>query len=125
MTDEYTYFFGRNRIDYNWIAVTAACLMVGADKFAKVSGFDEELAVAYNDVDLCFKLYEAGYYNIVRNDVILRHYESVSRGDDRADAEKWSALTTNEAVSIPDIRQLAAVIRCITLISTSTLMISL
>ena len=99
MTDEYTYFFGRNRIDYNWIAVTAACLMVGADKFAKVSGFDEELAVAYNDVDLCFKLYEAGYYNIVRNDVILRHYESVSRGDDRADAEKMERLN-NERSSL-------------------------
>ncbi len=37
------------------------------------------MPVTYNDVEFCFKLVEAGYYNVVRNDVILYHHESVSK----------------------------------------------
>ncbi|MGN0495215.1 MAG: glycosyltransferase [Lachnospiraceae bacterium] len=91
--DNQIYYFGRNYIEYNYIAVTGACLMIEKDKFEQVGGFDEELAVAYNDVDLCFKLVEAGYYNVVRNDVILLHYESISRGYDNTDDEKFKRLT--------------------------------
>jgi hypothetical protein len=38
------------------------------------------------------RIYEMGYYNVVRNDVILYHYESLSRGDDRLDDEKLTRL---------------------------------
>ena len=93
MSDSIIYYFGRNKIDYNWSAVTAACLMVKADKFKEINGFNEDLRVAYNDVDLCLRLCEAGYYNIVRNDVILYHHESASRGDDRLDEAKMQRLT--------------------------------
>ena len=92
MSDSVIYYFGRNKIDYNWLAVTAACLLVNASKFNEINGFNENLRVAYNDVDLCFRLYEAGYYNIVRNDVILYHHESASRGDDRKDEAKMKRL---------------------------------
>jgi GT2 family glycosyltransferase len=91
-SDEFTYYFGRNRWNYNYLAVTGACLMVSAKKFAKVGGFDETFPVAYNDVDLCMSLTEAGYYNVVRNDVKLIHKESVSRGRDVADAAKEKRL---------------------------------
>ena len=57
-------------------------MLVNAAKFNKVNGFNEDMPVAYNDVELCFRLVEAGYYNVVRNDVILYHHESVSRGND-------------------------------------------
>lgn len=77
------YYFGLNHIDYNCIAVTAACLLVAAKKFWEVDGFDESFAVSYNDVGLCFSLSEAGYYNAVRNDVVLYHHESLTRGNDR------------------------------------------
>ena len=50
------------------------------------------MAVAYNDVDFCFKLIEAGYYNIQRNDAVLYHHESLSRGLDEQDEEKWKRL---------------------------------
>lgn len=75
-------YHGRNLADYNVIAVTAACLAVEKKKYLEVGGFCQELPVAYNDVDFCFSLYEKGYRNLVRNDVILYHHESVSRGSD-------------------------------------------
>lgn len=84
--------FGRNRLCFNYAAVTGACLMMKRDRFEQVGGFDESLPVAYNDVDLCFKLIEAGYYNTQRNDVHLYHYESLSRGQDDMDKEKFKRL---------------------------------
>lgn len=95
-TDEYIYYCGRNRMDYNYIAVTAACLMLESKKFDEIDGFNEELAVAYNDVDLCFKLLEHGYYNVVRNDAVLLHHESISRGDDLADGSKIKRLMSEQ-----------------------------
>lgn len=80
--DKRSYYFERNTVPVNTLAVTAACLMVEKKKFDGISGFDEELAVAFNDVELCFRLYEAGYDNVCRNDVHLWHYESFSRGSD-------------------------------------------
>ena len=63
-------------------AVTAACMMVPREVFENVNGFDETLAVAYNDVDLCMKIRGLGK-NIVFNPYCeLYHYESVSRGLD-------------------------------------------
>lgn len=62
--------------------------MLARTKFDEAGGFDEGFPVAYNDVSLCFRLVELGYYNTVRNDVILVHHESVSRGLDRDSAEK-------------------------------------
>lgn len=90
--DKNIYYFGRNRLDWNCIAVTAACLLIEKGKFIEVGGFDEELGIAYNDVDLCFKLYEKGYFNVVRNDVLLYHYESFSRGSDCINIKKYRRL---------------------------------
>lgn len=92
LEDEALHYFCRNSLDYNCLAVTAACLCVDRRKFDKVGGFDESFEVAYNDTDLCFKLYEAGYYNCMRTDAVLWHYESVSRGMDFADPKKQRRL---------------------------------
>ena len=88
MEDKGDLYHGHNRLTYNMLAVTAACLMVRRECFWEVGGFDEELAVAYNDVELCFKLYEKGYYNVQRNDVVLLHHESLSRGHDNSPEKK-------------------------------------
>lgn len=90
--DDKDYYYGRNRIVYDMIGVTAACLMVSREKYREVGGLDEALAVAFNDVDFCFKLIEAGYYNVQRNDVVLYHHESLSRGLDFQDEAKWKRL---------------------------------
>lgn len=90
--DKEFFYFGRNCMSFNYCAVTGACLAVEADKFHKVGGFEENLPVAYNDVDLCFKLYEAGYYNVLCTDAVLYHHESVSRGYDYLDEKKMERL---------------------------------
>lgn len=90
--DNFSYYFGRNKEIYNYIAVTGACLMISKEKFNEVGGFDENLPVAYNDIDLCFKLIKNGYYNVVRNDVELYHYESYSRKKDFLDKKKMERL---------------------------------
>ncbi|MBE9143950.1 glycosyltransferase family 2 protein [Planktothrix mougeotii] len=66
----------------NYSAVTGACLMCRREVFEQVGGFDEQLAVAYNDVDLCLKIVEQGYRNIYLPHVVLYHYESKTRGYD-------------------------------------------
>ena len=86
--DNLNYYYGRNLLDYNFAVVTGACLMVETKKFKEIGGFDEGFPVTYNDVDLCFRLVKAGYYNVLRNDVALVHHESVSRGFDEASVEK-------------------------------------
>ena len=85
-------YFGRHLLEYNWLATTAACLMVDKEKFERIGGFDEELPIAYNDVDFCLRLLKAGYYNLVCQAVRLIHHESVSRGIDAVDPQKSSRL---------------------------------
>jgi O-antigen biosynthesis protein len=62
--------------------VTAACLMMRRDVFEKIGGYDETFKVAFNDVDLCLRIREAGYVVIWTPRAELYHYESVSRGSD-------------------------------------------
>lgn len=90
--DTIDHYYGRNRYCHDMIGVTGACLLVRRDIFDEVGGFDENLAVAFNDVDLCFKIFEHGYYNIERNDVRLYHHESLSRGNDADSSEKMLRL---------------------------------
>ena len=89
---EKTADFGRNLLEYDWLAVTGACLAIERRKFEAMGGFDEALPVAYNDVELCFRLVDAGYFNVVCQAVSLTHHESVSRGQDRASREKQDRL---------------------------------
>lgn len=81
-SDENSLYYGRNRVTYNYIGVTAACMLMRREVFEEARGFCEEIKVAYNDVDLCFTLHELGYTQVVRNDVKMYHHESISRGKD-------------------------------------------
>ena len=90
--DNTDYYYGRNVLPYDMIGVTAACLLVSKNKYFEAGGFCEKIAISYNDVDFCFSLYDCGYYNVIRNDVVLYHHESVSRGDDALSEEKWDRL---------------------------------
>jgi tetratricopeptide (TPR) repeat protein/GT2 family glycosyltransferase len=64
----------------NYSAVTAACLMCRKEVFDFVGGLDEDLAVAFNDVDFCLKIAHKGYRNVYLPHVSLYHHESKSRG---------------------------------------------
>lgn len=97
LEDNTSYYFDSNKGLRNVLAVTAACLMVSRDKFAEAGGFSEDLRVAFNDVDLCFTLYDLGYHNVCRNDVYAYHHESLSRGNDES-SEKWLRLQAERRV---------------------------
>ena len=73
-------YFGRIVTAQDYSAVTAACLMTKRKVFEKVNGFEEKLAVAFNDVDFCLKVREAGYLVVYNPYAELHHYESKSRG---------------------------------------------
>lgn len=64
--------------DYS--AVTAACLMVKKAVFDQVGGLSADLAVAFNDIDFCLKVRNAGYLVVYNPYAELHHYESKSRG---------------------------------------------
>ena len=74
-----------NRINAtsNYSAVTAACLLVKKSLFDEVGGLNEQdLSVAFNDVDFCLKVRELGVHNVYCAEAELYHHESVSRGLD-------------------------------------------
>lgn len=73
-------YFHRAMCAQDYSAVTAACMMTKKSVFQQVGGMDEELAVAFNDVDYCMKVREAGYLVVYNPYAQLYHYESKSRG---------------------------------------------
>ena len=82
--------------DYS--AVTAACMMVKKSVFDEIGGFTEELAVAFNDIDLCMKIRRAGYLIVYNPYCELYHYESKSRGLDTKDEEKTRRFNREMAI---------------------------
>jgi len=85
-------YFMRCLLEYNWLAVTGACLMMEAKKFRELGQFDERFAVGYNDVELCFRAAAAGLYNVNCQAVTMLHHESLSRGNDLVDPAKLERL---------------------------------
>lgn len=80
-------------------AVTAACMLVRKEAFEAVGGFDEnELTVAFNDVDLCLKLTRAGWQIMFTPDVVAEHLESMSRGDDLNESKIARFMYENEVM---------------------------
>ena len=98
-------------------AVTAACLVVEKTKFLEVGGLDEEnLPVAFNDVDFCLRLMEKGYRNVWTPFAKLIHHESISRGKEdtitkqlRSRREvayfrkRWHEITANDPYYNPNL----------------------
>lgn len=110
-------YFSRLMLTQNVSAVTAACLLVRRTVFEEVGGFDEaNLAVAFNDVDFCLKVRQAGYRNLWTPYAEFVHHESVSRGPEndaskiaRFQSEtqymlsKWAPLLTKDPYYNPNL----------------------
>lgn len=75
-----TGYLHKASIQQDLSAVTAACIMVKKEAFEKAGGFTEELAVAFNDVDLCLKIRKNGYLIVYNPAVEMYHMESKTRG---------------------------------------------
>ena len=91
---EYGYF-GRASLIQSFSAVSAACLIIQKAIYQEVGGLNEiDLQVAFNDVDFCLRVREAGYRNVWTPYAELYHHESATRGSE--DTPKRMARFTKE-----------------------------
>lgn len=67
-------------LDQDLSCVTAACMLLRREVFGELGGFDEQLAIAFNDVDLCLRIVDAGRRIVWTPAAELYHHESVSVG---------------------------------------------
>ncbi|MEN9848022.1 MAG: hypothetical protein RL368_762, partial [Pseudomonadota bacterium] len=76
-------YFGRVVLIQNLSAVTGACMILRKENYKAVGGLDNEnLKIAFNDVDFCLKLLVAGFKIVWTPYAELYHHESISRGHD-------------------------------------------
>jgi len=94
----------------NYSAVTAACMMTRREAFDAVGGFDERLAVDFNDVDYCLRLREAGYRIVFTPFATLYHHESASFGPRTQNPKevelmhaRWRTVIDNDPYYHPDL----------------------
>ena len=74
-------YFSRAQLIQTLSAVTAACLVIKKSIYKEVGGLDEtNLKVAFNDIDFCMSVREAGYRNVWTPYAELYHHESATRG---------------------------------------------
>lgn len=109
-------YFSRLMLRQNFSAVTAACLLIRKEIYDELNGLDENLQVAFNDIDFCLRVREAGYMNVWTPYAELYHHESVSRGaednsekQDRFDGEvtfmteRWGDLLNTDPFYSPNL----------------------
>ncbi|WP_244917666.1 glycosyltransferase family 2 protein [Pseudacidovorax intermedius] len=110
-------YAGRAALVQSFSAVTAACLVVRKSLYEQVGGLDEvNLTVAFNDVDFCLRLREAGYRNVWTPYAELLHHESATRGEDVAPEkrerferelafmqQRWGALIDHDPAYSPNL----------------------
>lgn len=109
-------YFGRAIVHQSYSAVTAACLVVRKSVFDQVDGLDESLAIAFNDVDFCLRIREAGYRNVWTPYAEMYHHESASRGTEDTPAKKarfeqecalirtrWAEITAYDPTYSPNL----------------------
>jgi GT2 family glycosyltransferase/SAM-dependent methyltransferase len=76
-------YFGRASVVSSFSAVTGACLLIKKSIFSRVGGLNEQdLAVAFNDVDFCLRVRELGLRNVWTPYAELYHHESATRGSE-------------------------------------------
>lgn len=102
-------YFGLIDTIRNYSAVTAAAMMIRKDTFLKVGCFDENLAVSYNDVDLCLKIREKGFLIVYTPYAEVLHHESKSRGGNLNEREvdymlkKWGNVLKKDPYYNPNL----------------------
>ena len=79
-------YFGGLVINHEVSAVTGACLLMGKGVFEQISGFDENIAVGFGDIDLCLRAGKLGYRVLFCPYAELVHHESYTRGTSAGDA---------------------------------------
>jgi GT2 family glycosyltransferase len=94
-------YFGRAGLEQDLSCVTAACMLMRRDAFKALEGFNEDLSVAFNDVDLCIRLRRAGWRIVWTPQVELVHHESATLG--RSDSPERQAQFRREMKLMRDM----------------------
>jgi glycosyltransferase involved in cell wall biosynthesis len=109
-------YFGRAGLEQDLSCVTAACMVLRREAFNSVDGFNEQLAIAFNDVDLCIRLRKKGWRILWTPAVELNHHESASVGHHNSSAradqfqqevnlmrDLWSKILDNDPFYNPNL----------------------
>ena len=106
-------YLGSNFAIRNYSAVTAAAVMVPRRVFEEVGGFDEKLAIVFNDIDLCLRIRERGYLITYTPYAAFYHYEHATRKDGKSDLhpvnedmmfkQRWKSLIANDPYYNPNL----------------------
>jgi GT2 family glycosyltransferase len=99
-------YHDRALLDQDVSCVTAACMLVRRQAFLDVGGFDEALAIAYNDVDLCLRLRQAGWRIVWTPSAELYHKESSSLGPHSVGSAEGGWLASRRIIESRWSRQL-------------------
>jgi len=81
-------YINRLRLIQNYSAVTGACMMIRKEVFNELGGFDEEYALAANDIDLCLMALSKGYLVVWTPYSELYHHESKTRGSENTKVKR-------------------------------------
>jgi glycosyltransferase involved in cell wall biosynthesis len=109
-------YFGKARLMQEFSAVTAACMFMRRGDFIAVGGFEPELGIAYNDIDLCLKTRVKGLRIVGDPEILLIHKESRTRGSDKQGEratrlareatwmrERWSDVLADDPYYSPNL----------------------
>ncbi len=91
-------YFGSTLTPRNYLAVTAAALLVRASVFDAVGGFDPIFARDYNDVDFCLRVHRSGQRVAWTPYAHFTHYEGATMARKKAESaeaeefhRRWSS----------------------------------
>lgn len=85
-------------VSKRYIAVTGACQYIKRELINKIGFLDERYILSYEDVDYCIKAQSNGYDVWYIPDVIMIHYESITRTDPYSEQNrallwrKWNSI---------------------------------
>ena len=107
-------YFEFPRLIRNWSAVTFACAMMRRSVFDEVGGLDaKNLAVAFNDVDMCLRIRERGYWVVYTPHAVLFHHESATKsmhtnlGEEEYMRRRWGGVIRHDPFYNPNLTRKA------------------
>lgn len=105
-------YFGSTLTPRNYLAVTAAAMLVRSSVFDELGGFDTEFARDFNDVDFCLRAHHAGHRVAWTPYAQLTHHEGATMARKRSDPreeqlfqERWASRAAVDPYYSPALNQ--------------------